>query len=481
MRLLTKITHTTIATGIGVLGGFIRNKILATLLSVGLFGIVSTGQQSAILMMTVWAVGLQLGITTYSARLVGQAREERRLNTTRLVLLSCVQAAALLAALLAIALGDAVGLSTLVVGRAEYRAEVVILLAMAPLMLVETSLFAVLEGSGHLPGVVMFRVVPAVVTPPFLWFLARAYGLAGAATGLLLNEIFLLLAGLWMLKQHLLWSAQVLHLRPLLKPVYSVGLLSVVVGTGWLAADVLSKRYVLHLFGEEANGIVQSVSKITDMYPTLVLSWLTMHLFPFVARTRDDRTALAAGIERVVLAAMSVIIPVILLLFMFREPVLRILYKGEFVVAGPFLAATLATGIPRVFAWALGTALLPLDMRREWLYASGIVIVVYALIVGTGLTSPLGIYAIPAALGLGFLFQASYTLHVLARARVRFSSTFVRRMGVYALIAGLIAGALVEPWLIGGAVITFLAFVERTGLVRELAERIRKRDVATPS
>jgi len=476
VRLLKTIAYTTVATGFSVLGGFARNKILAALLSLALFGIVSITQQSVSLLSTICAVGVQLGVTTIAARLGTLAPDERRLTVSRIVVLVFLQGAAMLLVLGAAILAGPATISTLVAGNPAYAIPVAVMLLMAPLLLIETALFAILEGSGNVRGVVKFRIVPAVLTPPVLWYLVDRFGLTGAAAGLLLNELSLVAAALWLLRGDLILSPAILRLQSIARPIFSVGIMSVAVGASWLLVDFLAKRYILESLGETGNGIVQSVSKITDLYPMVVLSWLTMHLFPFVAASKENRGALGAGIERTMLAAMGIIVPIILALFLLREPVLKILYKGEFVAAAGFFGAMLATGIPRVFAWTLGTVLLPLDLKREWFVATTLVTVVYALVVAGGVVAGLGMYAIPLATGLAYVLQSIYSMSVLGRRGIPFSTVFRRRILDYVLIDCAITAAVFDLRFLAVAAIAFALFAWRSGALQELLERYRNRE-----
>jgi O-antigen/teichoic acid export membrane protein len=472
MSMSRKITLNVTAASVSMLSGLLRNKIFAAFLSINLFGILSIGQQSTSLLFTFFAFGLPLGITTFSAQLLSQQENERRLNITRVIVLSFALASicgVLLALIVAI---DPIFLSQAVTGKEEYVVPISILLFSVPLMIVESCLFAIMEGMGRLKDIVAFKIIPSLIVLPMLYLLVARNSLTGAAVGLVVNEIVLTLLGLYLLRGLLEVRREALHVAGVFRSVFKVAVLSFLVGFGWFVADFLVKRFMLHTFGEVSNGIIQSVAKITDIYPTIALSWLTMHLFPVMASNAQEKDKAGAALERTLLVAVAMIVPIIIGLFALRPFVLDLLYKRDFVVAVGYFGAMLATGVIRVYAWVLSAALLPLGLRREWFSVSFWLIILYFLSVFIGTASGFGIYAVPFGLGIGFAGQAVYTWSRLRIHRIVFSSSFTVCTSLVIIMTATILGALFWLPLLLATLLVYVFLVHRYDLFAEFKSKI---------
>ena len=472
MRMPAKIVYSVIAASISIAGGVLRNKIFAAFLSVNLFGILSIGQQSVSLLFTLFAFGLPLGITTYAAQLLNQSDEGRRQAVSRIVILSVMLASCFGALLAFPLLLDPQYVSHAVTNESEYATAVVIILLSSPLMLIEICLFSIMEGMGRLRDIVIFRMVPVAVVLPILYVLVSTQHLIGAAIGLVVHEVALIVTGFFLLRKMLVLRRDSLRIASVFNEVFRVAVLSFIVGSSWLAVDFLVKRSFLATFGEVSNGIIQSVAKIADMYPTIALSWLTVHLFPVIATSLDDRDGALRAVERTSLVAVSMIVPIILFLFTFRGFVLEVLYKREFVLAVGYFGAMLTTGIPKVYSWVVGTALLPLGLRRQWLTASLFLILLYATLVPLGVVMGFEIYAIPVGLGVGQVLQAVYVVARMQSKGYRFSRTFWIQTAVYALLAVIFVGALFQPTLLIVATLLYIMFIYKFNLLNEIRHKL---------
>lgn len=472
MGLSTKITYSITATSINVGAGLVRNKIFAAFLSVNLFGILSIGQQSTSLLFTLFAFGLPLGVSTYASHLVVKSRDEQIEEISRLVALVALLAAFAVVVLSFALLIDAEAISRLVTNDPSYALPIGVLLFAAPLMVIETSLYAMMEGMGNLRGIVTFKVIPSVVALPIIYVLAAKHHLVGAAAGLVVNEVLLVVTGMYVLRDSVVVRKSILRLRPAFISVFKVALLSVLVGFGWMLTDFVVKRSILGTLGEVNNGIVQSVSKITDTYPTVVLSWLTMHVFPLAAINKDDKVALASMLQRTLVVAMSLVVPIILILFAMRPVVLDLLYKHDFVIGSSYFGAALTTGIPKVYSWVVGVVLLPLGMRRQWFVSAMILSAVYAIGVWLGLQNDFSIYAIPVGLVLGLSAQAAYTLFACRKFGIVFGRSFTEQTGFFAALTVFFAIAVVHPYTLIPAALLYFVVLKRSGLLREIRDKL---------
>jgi PST family polysaccharide transporter len=473
VRLAGTIAYSTVATGVSVAGGLLRNKIFATFLSLNLFGILATGQQSVALLGAVFAFGLPLGITTFAARLPTATRADRIVAVSRIVVLAMSAALAAALVLVAALAVDAALIARAITARGDLTLPVSILLLSTPFVVAESCLFALLEGMGRVRDIVRFRTVPVLIALPLYYALAASFGLTGVAAGILLNEALLTAYGLYLNRDLIALREETFRLGDVAGAILKVGAMSMAVGATWLLADFLVKRYLLATLGEASNAVIQSVARITDLYPTLALGWLTLHLFPLVAASTGDRAAVAAAVERTLMVAVALVVPVIVALFACRELVLEIAYTRDFAVAVAYFGVMLGTGIPKVVAWVLGIALLPMGWRRQWVYASGLYIVTYVGGVAGGLALALGMYAIPLGAGVAWAVQSAYTAVLFRRRGVPLSAALGWYGAGFAALTILVVAATWWLPLLGAAVLLYAGMMHRYGAFRELRDHWR--------
>lgn len=471
MALAKKIVYNTIATGVSVVSGLLRNKILAAFLSLNLFGVLSLGQQSVNLVVTVFAFGLPLGITTYVSRLLSKSQEEQMQAVSRVVLLAIAISGTLALLLCGITVLRPDVFSFAVTGSDIYAVPIAVLLFAAPLMLLESCLFAIMEGMGKVNEILKFKVIPSFVTLPILYYITAEYHLIGAAAGILINEALLSGLALFLLRNDFMLSSDSWNLKTVVSSVYKVAILSFGVGALWFSLDFFVKRYVLTALGEVENGIVQSVAKVADLYPTIVLSWLSMHLFPVMSLNLDDKRAAANALQRTALVAVVLIVPIIIILFTFRGEVLQIVYKKEFTVAVDYFGAMLAIGIVKVFSWVIGLALLPLGLKKQWFYSAIVMTLLYAGGVWAFIYHGFAIYSIPMAYGVGLCVQTAYTLVVFRKNGFVFNQSFAGQVIVYGILSVLLVASVFQPVLLVAVSLTFAWFVFHYDILTEIRER----------
>lgn len=472
MRMSKKILLNVIAASANMAGGILRNKIFAAYLSISLFGILSIGQQSAGLLFTLFAFGLPLGITTLASELLRKDAREQASTVSRIVVLVLAAAGLFMVLLILAVMLDPYWISRAVTSKDEYALPVGIVLLSSPLMVVETCLFSIMEGMGMLREIVRFRIVPVVVSLPLIFLLVSHYYLAGAAVGLVLTELILIGNGFLLLRRFISCGHGAFQIASVVRRVMKVAVLSFLVGLIWMATDFITKRYMLGAFGEVSNSIVQSVAKITDIYPNIALSWLTMHLFPAVTTSAEDRSVVANIVHRTLLVAVSLVVPIVLVLFALRPFVLELLYKREFTIAVPYFGAMLVTGVPKVYSWVLGLALLPLGLKKQWFYSTMVFLAAYAASVWVSLSSNASIYSIPIALGAALCVQAGYTLLVLRKNGVTFGATFGAQTATFAAMTALFVASLYSTAALLVAGLLYVFVVVRYDLLSGLRERL---------
>jgi O-antigen/teichoic acid export membrane protein len=218
---------------------------------------------------------------------------------------------------------------------------------------------------------------------------------------------------------------------------------------------------------------VQSVAKVVDLYPTVVLSWLTMHLFPLMSASINDKKLIVAHLERTVNIAVALIVPIIDFIFILRIPILQILYKHDFVVAEHYFAAMLLLGIPKVLTWVIGVPLLPLGMKKIWFWTSLLFSAVYGMIVFIFDPFGVGIFIIPIASFTAFLIQYAALLLMYRSNGYRFTREFGIQNILYGLMILSFLLAVVEwEWSIAAVCLIYGYTLVKYNLWNDIKQRI---------
>ena len=473
MRLAQKIFISSFATSINILSGFLRNKIIAVYLSVSLFGILSISQQSVSLVFTVFVLGLPTGIAAFGAKLSTLPEEEQKRLISKLLVLLFTLSSAVLTLLLIVYSFYAKVFSYAISGSEEYVLPIFIVLAAAPFMIIQNSLNSLMEGMGLVKQLSYFKIIPSLIIVPTLFFAVVQYQLIGAALGTLLSEVLFAVFALGVMRKYIALSQKSFHFGEVVGEVFKVAIASAVVGAVWMLTDFILKRYLLESFGKIENGIVQSIAKVTDLYPTIVLAWLNLHLFPVLASSNQDKKKIIVHLERTVLIAATLIIPIVLGLFASRVLVLNILYQKDFIIAEDYFGSMLVSGIPKVITWVVGVALLPLGLKKEWFVTSIIYIAAYIMISFVGLSVGLGIYVIPLSTTLALFIQFIAIIYLLNKNDYKFSSNFLHQGLLYTSITLFIFAAKFQIFFLILAGLLYFYLIYRNNLISELYFRVK--------
>jgi O-antigen/teichoic acid export membrane protein len=433
--MIKKILLNGVATSINILTGLLRNKIFAAFLTINVFGILSIGQQSAGVIFTFFALGLPMGITTLSAQIITESPEEQKKTLSSLIVITMLVASLILVLLSAFIFINPEYISRIVTNRTDFALPISIILFSVPLMIIQTCLHSIMVGRGMLKEIIIFKLLPSVVILPALYWLTSSYNLIGASIAISANEAFLAFVGFVLLRKHFHLSMEVFNVRPVFLRVFKIAVLSFIAGVTWLVSDFQVKRTILGHLGEIDNAIVQSVAKVTDLYPNIALAWLTMHMFPEISKRKDDPMAAAALIERTALIAMALMVPIIIVMFLGRSLILDIIYKHEFRIASEYFGAMLTTGVPKAYSWVMGAALLPLGFRKDWFYS--IILFNFLYVAGSWVAflnhSP--IYFLPVVTGIGLVAESIFRTNVYRRRGLILSTDFALQSMWYAVMA----------------------------------------------
>lgn len=118
------------------------------------------------------------------------------------------------------------------------------------------------------------------------------------------------------------------------------------------------RREIISLHGLEQSGLYQVAFALTQQYLTLVLGAMSAYSFPAYRAVHNQPQALSQEVNHTLRGALLVIVPIIAVLLVLREPFILVLFTEEYLPAEAMLRLQLLGDLFKVVAWAIGVPIL---------------------------------------------------------------------------------------------------------------------------
>ena len=171
--------------------------------------------------------------------------------------------------------------------------------------------------------------------------------------------------------------------------------------------------------GLEATGIYQSANIIVNKYAGVVLTALGMEFYPRLAGVAHSRLRTRVHVSQEINVAVTVIVPVAMLLVMLRGPVVSLLYTSEFSDALPVILWAAPGIVARTVSWIMAFVMLARADGRVYLVTETLSAVLSVVLAIAG-------YRLAGLPGLGMAYTVWYVAYavivaVVYRLRYRLS------------------------------------------------------------
>lgn len=401
-----------------VLAGLIRAKLTALWLGRAGIGILSQSQNVALLIGGIASFGIGTGLLAAVSRARSQGDKYA---------ISTLVDSAILVIGIPISILGAIGtvgshwLAPLAFGAAHLRG-----LALATAMIGGAAMAvspipgALLYAHGKVSTYVAASLISTTAGLLVLVVLIFFFGLPGAllhvAIGPVLTTFILCLITQRALpREYALWGRWPLKpSRSAITELLAYTAYSVTASVAYYLSQVSARGLVLHRLGDEANGVLQAAVAIGSYLKQLVSGGLTADLFPTAAQSNQTPNSLTKMVRSGHRFFLAIALPGAVILAMFGNLAIRILYTREFLAATILLAPYLIGETIRLLASIPTTVL----SARKHLIAAVLPIVVgegafltcFALTLNRGLVA----YAIAYLVGgVVTLWTAMVALRVL--------------------------------------------------------------------
>jgi PST family polysaccharide transporter len=358
---------------VGLLG-VARTKVLALELEPSGLGLY--GQMLTLLTALGAASGLGLGLGTTRVVAESRAREDRDgLKVALEVSFALPLAFGVVLGLLFA--GGSGALASLLLD--DDRALLVIFAALAvPLVALQGPLVHALQGFRDVAGAQGSNLFFGVVFTLASVAGVLLAGLDGAVLALATSNVVYAGALAWRLRRLLQRVGITLALReglrrsrlrdPSIRTMLAIGVASAFVGVASWVGELAVRTFLLKHEGADAAGIFQALQLISVQLLGVIVVSIVFLSFTAIteANAVDDRPLVRRTIDDTLRLALLLVIPVVLILGLFRDEVIRILLSSGFAEASDLLPRQLVGDLLRTVAWVLGAALVPLRLTRTW-------------------------------------------------------------------------------------------------------------------
>lgn len=178
-----------------------------------------------------------------------------------------------------------------------------------------------------------------------------------------------------------------------------------------LLASYVFNAWLNHHGGTSEVGFYQAGYTLINKYTGLLFTALGMEYYPRLARVSESRSRLRVFVSQEVNIAMMVLAPLAALFILLREPVVRLLYTGEFTVILSYVAWGMVGVVLRALSWCMAFVVLARGDGRTYVVTESLSAV-----------ASVGIYVVCyqqwGLMGLGVAFLLWYAFYTMMVAVV---------------------------------------------------------------
>jgi O-antigen/teichoic acid export membrane protein len=366
IKLISKISVVSFA---NILAGIIRNKVFA--LTLGAFGLGVIGQivnLNAFISFFV-SIGIPLGVTKFVSEWKDSEKSGQLNELLRSSLLILLGSSMLLTVLLVLFKKN---ISVFLFGTGEYDLLILYLSFSFPFLVVSLLVDAYVRGIKRHNIFTSISLINAVISTLIFVLLAIYYGEFGVGFAFFLSTLFSAIVSITSVIMFKLINFRQLFSSfsikfSLLKSVIKLGIASLIIGAVNQFVFLYIRSRVIDLYGFEFNGFYQSVISISTSYFAVFNMFIGVHSLPALSEIKDN-IAFNEEVNFSLKILMILVVPVVCLIFTFREIILPLLFSKEFLASSGIMTFFLLGDYFRVFSIVMGLWLIPKMKIKSWLF-----------------------------------------------------------------------------------------------------------------
>jgi O-antigen/teichoic acid export membrane protein len=417
--------------GCGMVTSVVRGKVTAVRL--GPAGVGMIGQLNSLSLLG-GAVAMA-GIGTAAMTLIGRLRsvddaDELRRLTSYVILRSTVASLVVSVALMAASMPA----SHVLFGTTTYWPAVAVAAPSVPMNVFSGCVLLVLQAQGRAPRAAMSSLIALVINTVVVISTVVAFGLHGAVASVLLTSLVPVLIIAWRERSWLsMLSLRGGLDRKIRRDLYAIGLASFTLGLASNLTDLGQRSLLVHLGGRAAGGYFQVFSMASNQGYLQVMNGIMVYLAPALAVAVIKGASYAnRELDMAARTTLAAIGSAAVVISMLAPAIVRILFSDEFLGASNALIVLSAGEMLRAVAFALGSVLLPLGLKGQWLAIGLATLAVQIAATAIG-AKKYGVDAVAVGFWLSWLMNAGFVMIVAGRRGIHLPRMVMIAFGVSAI------------------------------------------------
>jgi O-antigen/teichoic acid export membrane protein len=398
-----------------VITGLLRMKISAIRLGPQGLGVVA--QLTQLSALVVFASALGLGTGTRLALSRPSMSDQKRAETGKMLLLIAGSVAVLGTILAIVAAGPIAGL---LLGSPEYATQLRLALLAVPMSTISQLLLPLAQSWGEFRriavGAIGTATLGTIATLPLLGTSSLNFAVATIPVASAIQLACIVTAS--RAAQRTL-RASPRFASGTLRDILSVGSLSFVLGGSAMLGETLVRIFMVRNDGLTLVANYQPIYLMSTSGFGLILGSVGTALLVHITRVADivPRESISASLNSVLRKVLIVVGGTCFLVQFGALIYIPLIFSPDLMDGASALAFQMPVEVVRASVWILGSALLPLSLRKHWI-AAGLVTVATQTIVIWALLGHVGLAAVPWGSGAGWVAGLLVTLNGLSREHV---------------------------------------------------------------
>lgn len=254
-------------------------------------------------------------------------------------------------------------LSYLLLDSEDYAIDILFVVLSFPGIMVSAIFDAYLRGNQHFTLLVKIIIINAVVSVVVSVIFVYSFGVKGVAISLFISSIIALLfyiIGVLIVGEYKLGTLFRIRVKfsNTIKNIFIIGIASFVSGGLQHSSLLVIRTLVLKQLGPDSNGIYQSIYLVSSNYLNLLIISLSYYALPVLSGLKDE-DKFNKELNSIYRLSNLIIIPIIVIVFVFRNEVFSLLFSSKFLAAGDIMIYNSLGDVLKMSSWVLSLWYIP--------------------------------------------------------------------------------------------------------------------------
>lgn len=370
-KLISAVTKLSVATFFNIVVGIIRTKVFAVVLGTFGIGIISQLMNFYNLVVLVSSVGIPLGLTKYIAEwqnddLWTEIKQIIGQSISLLLVMGIVFVSAILI--------FANKISSILFNDTSYGSLIIALSLSIPMTLIGAFFDSFIKALQRFKNFMYISLVTTSISLLITIGFTYYYNVFGAVLAIgISGVIYVLSYVIYFIRSKTLAFSDFFSFNfnysPKFKGLIMLSIAYLFVGSIELLTQTVIRTLIITNLGISSNGIYQCVYSISMNYFSIIFMSLGMYLLPTLSAIKEIDIA-NIEINNTLRLTLVVIVPILTIIFTFREYIIIIFYSSQFLSSSDLMFYFFLGDYFKAISAVVGTWLVPALKIKLWIYIS---------------------------------------------------------------------------------------------------------------